>query len=149
MLLLSRYLAITSVVFLSACDFMAGLTHEYRLDELPLPVCVEDTLRNVEGVTNVSYAPGEVNRHALHRFSYRAEGVEVRLDIDRNRSRPEYVQSYMVLNTVPPNELIARLRPVMTRVDQALESNCGMRGLSHGVKEYCPRGLFRPNNCKP
>jgi hypothetical protein len=149
MLDVSRYLAITSVVFLSACDFTAGLTHVYRLDELPLPVCVEDTLKHVEGVTDVSYAPDEVNRRALHRFSYRAEGVEVRLDIDRNRTRPEYVQSYMVLNAVPPSELIARLRPVMTRVDQALESNCGVRGLSQGVEEYCPRGLFRPKNCKP
>jgi hypothetical protein len=112
-----RYLAMTSVVFLSACDLAAGLCHVYRLEQLPLSVRVEGTLRHVEGVTDVSYAPDEVNRRALHRFSYRAEGVEVRLDIGRNRTRPEYVQSYMVLNTVSPSELIARLRRVMTRVD--------------------------------
>lgn len=149
MLGVSRYLTIASAAFLSACDFTAGLTHVYRLDEVPLPVCVEGALRQVGGVTDVRYAPGEVNRRALHRFSYRAEGVEVRVDIDRNRTRPEYVQSYMVLNTVPSSELIARLRPVMARVDQALESNCGMRGLTQRAEEYCPRGLFRPNNCMP
>lgn len=145
----SRCLAITSVVLLSACDFTAGLIQVYRLDKSPLPVCVEETLGHVAGIADVSYAPAEVNRRTLHRFTYRAEGVEVRLDIDRNRTRPEYVQSYMVLNTVPSSELIARLRPVMTRVNRALESNCGMRGLSQGVVESCPGGLFRPNNCKP
>lgn len=145
----SRYLMIVSAVLLSACDFMGGVARVYRLDEVPLPVCVEGTLRQVAGVTDVNYAPGEVNRRALHRFSYRAEGVELRLDIERNRTRPEYYQSYMVLNTVPPQELIARLRPVMARVDRALESNCRMRGLSQGIEEYCPRGLFRPSNCIP
>jgi hypothetical protein len=119
----------------------------YRLDQAPLPACIEQTLRRVPGLSEVTYAPGEVNRRALHRFSYQAEGVRVRLDIEQTPFRPEHFHSYLVFNSVPPPELVARLRPVMARVDQALENDCGMRGLSQGAREYCPRGPFRPTDC--
>jgi len=146
----SHYLVLAGTLFLSGCDFTAGVYRVYRLNEVPLPVCVEENLRQVAGVTNVKYARNqEVNRRDLHRFSYQAEGVDVRLDIEQKSTRPEYYHSYMLFNTVPSQELIARLRPVMARIDQALETNCYLKGLSHGVQEYCPRGLFRDNKCKP
>ncbi len=144
-----HYLAVAAVVLLSACDFTAGVRRVYRLDEVPLPVCVEETLRQVAGVTNVKYAPTEVNRRAVHRFSYQAEGVDIRLDIEQKSTRPEYDHSYMRFNTVPSQELIARLRPVMARVDQSLENSCLIRGLSRGIQEHCSRGPFRSSNCQP
>jgi hypothetical protein len=142
-------LAIASCALLAACDFTAGVSRTYRLDDVPLPACVERTLRQVEGVTNVTYAPAEVNRRALHRFSYQAQGVAVRVDIEQKSIRPEYEHSYVLFNTVPSQELIARLRPIMARVDQALENSCRLRGLSRGVQEHCPRGPFRSGRCGP
>jgi hypothetical protein len=148
-LITSLYLVLASGAVLSACDFHGGVYRVYRLDDVPMPACVERTLRQVTGVTNVKYVPSRVDGRALHSFSYRAEGVDVRLDIEQEPVRPEYDHSYMVLNTVPAEELIARLRPVMARVDQALENDCGMRGLSRGARENCPRGPFRPSACTP
>lgn len=140
---------LVSSVLLSACDFTAGVYRVSSLEEVPLPVCVEKTLRMVVGVTNVTYAPTELNGRPLHRFTYYAEGVKILLDIERDAARPEYRHYYEVFNTVPPKELVARLRPVMARVDKALEGHCGMSGLSQRAKEYCPRGLFRPTHCTP
>lgn len=141
--------ALLSGLLLSACDFTAGVYRISSLDDVPPPACVEETLRKVVGVTNVTYAPAEVNGHPLHRFTYRAEGVNILVDIERNTARPEYRHYYKVFNTVPPKELVARLRPVMARVDDALESHCGMLGLSQKAEEHCSRGLFRPTNCTP
>lgn len=143
-----RRLLIASCFAFSGCDFTAGVSRVYRLDEVPLPACVQGTLRSIPGITDVRYAPEDLNQRALHRFSYRAEGVEIRVDIEEKRARPEYLHSYHVFNTVPPKELVARLRPVMAHVDEMLERRCGMRGLSKGAKEYCSRGLFRPTDCE-
>ena len=45
--------------------------------------------------------------------------------------------------------VVEEFRPVMARVDKALESHCDMSGLSQKVEEHCPRGPFRPTNCTP
>ena len=146
-----RYLShlLIGSVALSGCDFTAGVSRVYRLDEVPLPACVEGTLRSIPGVTDVKYALDEVNRRPLHRFSYEAEGAKIRIDIEEKRLRPEYFHFYETLNSVPPEKLVARLRPVMAHVDEALERECVMRGLSSGAKEYCSRGLFRAKDCEP
>lgn len=145
----SLFLALICSVFISGCDFMAGVSRVYDLDEAPLPACVERTLKQVPGVTNVKYAPDEVNDRPVHKFTYHVEGVDVRLDIEQKSFRPRYHHSYLLFNVVPPQEQVARLRPVMARVDQALEINCRIQGLSKGVREYCPRGPFRSTSCRP
>lgn len=141
--------ATVSGILLSACDFTAGVYRIARLDAAPLPTCVQQTLEEIVGVANVKYAPTELNGHPLHRFTYRAEGVNVLVDIEREAARPEYLHYYEVFNTVPPKELVDRLRPVMARVDVALENRCNMVGLSRKAEEYCTRGLFRPTHCTP
>ena len=101
------------------------------------------------GVTKVVYTTTELNGRPLHRFRYHAEGVDILVDIERKAAHPTYLQYYEVFNTVPPKDLVTRLRPVMARVEKALESHCDMLGLSQKVEEHCPRGLFRPTNCTP
>ena len=140
---------LVSGALFSACDFTAGVYRVSSLEEVPLPACVEETLRNVVGVTDVTYTPTELNGRPIHRFTYHTEGVNILVDIERKAVHPKYSQYYEVLNTVPPKELVARLRPVMSRVDKALESHCGMLRLSQEVEEHCSRGLFRPTSCTP
>jgi hypothetical protein len=144
-----RYAALAGGLLLCGCDFTAGVYRFYPMEEAPLPACVEQALRQVPGVTKVSYNREErgFGRPTLERFSYEAEGVPVRLDLELKSKRPEYHHSYMVLNTVPPKELLDRLRPVMAGVDRTLETRCHIAGLSAGVQEGCPRGLFRESRC--
>lgn len=138
-----------SGILLSACDFTAGIYRIARLDAAPLPICVQQTLAKAVGAANVKYTRTEVNGHPLHRFTYRAEGVDVLVDIEREADRPEYRHYYEVFNTVPPKALVDRLRPVMARVDRALENRCDIVGLSRKAEEYCSRGLFRSAECTP
>src|SRR4030095_6668525 len=140
---------VLACVLISACDFTGGVYRISHLDEEPLPACVEETLRQVAGVTNVTFAATERNGIPIHRFTYHAESVELLVDIERKPVRPEYNHYYEVFNTVPPEELVARLRPIMARVDEALETNCQMRALSRDTKEYCARGPFRSGDCIP
>ena len=145
----SSFAILVSGALLSACDFTAGVYRVSNLEQLPLPACVEETLRTVAGVTKVTYTPTELNGRPLDRFRYHAEGVNILVDIESKAAHPTYIQYYEVFNTVPPKDLVMRLRPVMVRVDKALESHCGMLGLSENIEEHCSRGLFRPTNCTP
>ncbi len=57
-----------------------------------------------------------------------------------------YYQSSMRFNSVPTREEVQRARSVMTRVDQALEASCHLKGLKL-VDEHCPQGPGRGDKC--
>lgn len=143
------YLVLVSS-FLAACDFVGGVHRHYHLREAPIPLCVEQSLTRMEGVTNVRYVQEQANawrltlrgykRSQFHKFSYEAVGIEVSLEIELYyNNEADYRHSYMRLNTVPPQEHIDRIRPVMTQVEQVLETECEIKGLSSGIEESCSR----------
>lgn len=143
----SHVTVLLSTVILSACDFYGGVYREYRLDETPVSSCVQSSLAQVAGVTDATYEPTEVNGRPVDRFTYHAEGVKLYIDIEQKRARPGYIHYYRVFNTVPSEDLVARLRPVMQRVDLALETHCHLEGLAQGAEESCSRGPFRATDC--
>jgi hypothetical protein len=50
---------------------------------------------------------------------------------------PRFEHTFLSINQVPPQEDIDHIRPIMDRVESAVETSCGLSGFSMSIVEEC------------
>jgi hypothetical protein len=74
---------------------------------------------------------------------------------DEYDGKTNFSQHLLEINRKPPQDLINGTRPVMYWVEQRLEEECGMTGLTTSIQEFCrgvecrPLGTREPNDAGP
>ena len=127
-------------MMLSSCDFVYGVRHSASIPAAPNLACVEDVIRKAPGVDDVRYSHTESgeSKSINHTFVYHSGQVYAAIQVIEFDGKTEFQQNCSSLNQVPPQELVDSIRPVMLWIEQHLETQCGMRGLTAAVKEECP-----------
>lgn len=133
-------------IALSGCSYAGGVRRSAQLDRMPDLACIEQTLGNVPGVADVRYAYDRQLRS--NDFTYAAQGVTVLLAVqETGRGDLLYDHAYLRLDHAPPQELVARIRRQMVQVDQRIEEDCHVAGLSGRIQEACPAAFFGTGKC--
>ena len=133
----------------SSCDFIYGVNRRTAIPAAPDFTCVERVIREAPGVDDVRYAQTEGGRRLtwtglqrpiqVHTFVYRdgqiLGALQVTIEYD---GETEFSQTLLDINRKPPQAMVDATRPVMLWIEQRLESECGMSGLTARIKERCP-----------
>jgi hypothetical protein len=137
------------MVATSGCDFIYGVNRRAPIPAAPNFTCVERVIRRAPGVEDVRYSQTEGSRPltwtglkpptVVHTFIYRDAQVFGALQITvEYDGETEFAQTLVDINPKPPQPVIDASRPVMHWIEQRLESECGMTGLTDAIKEDCP-----------
>lgn len=132
-----------------ACSVLYGITRRTDLSEPPSFACVEKAIRSVDEIEDVQYVVEEGGRPltlsgigppvGLHYFSYTsgraAATLLIRVDSEGN---VEFDQSFTSRNRLPQEEIDAA-RSLMVRVEAAIETQCGVPGLTERMTEWRSR----------
>jgi hypothetical protein len=144
------------VGFQSACDFVYGVSRSAPIQVDPTPECVERVLRSTPGIDSVEHQQSARGRPLtmtgfqsptlVENFFYQGPGnVRAVLQYTKDYAgRLKFSQSTLGFNRVPPQEDITATRPVMRKVELALESECGLSGLAAHVTEWCRKEVCGP-----
>jgi hypothetical protein len=137
------------LLLLTGCDPVYGISRSACVPLMPPPDSVASAIRDTPGVDQVEYRFSEEGEpltltgikapDQVHTFSYRG-GSNVRGSLQFTvdyRGTVEYSQSLMMMGRHPPQEWIDATRPVMLKIEQRLERDCGLKGLSDAVVERC------------
>lgn len=74
----------------------------------------------------------------IHRFFYKYNGLGGNFFFLTNyQGRTEFHHTHIDVNRKPPQSEIDQIRPAMLRIEQAIEAQCGLTGLSRMIKESC------------
>jgi hypothetical protein len=128
-----------TVTSLAACDTLYGITRRASLSVAPDLSCIEAAIRSVPEVRSVERRDVEgaptltfagVHRDELHYFTYAIEGTGATLMLTVDyKGEAELDQSCVYLNTPVPEAELDAIRPVMIRIENALEERCGVTPL--------------------
>jgi hypothetical protein len=152
----SRILMFALIGSLSACDFLYGVRRSAPIQVDPTPECVERVLWNTPGVDSVEHKQSNGDRPLtlsgiksptlVETFFCKGPGnVRAVLQYTKDYAgRLEFWQSNLDLNRAPPQEDITATRPIMRKVELALESECGLSGLAAHVTEWCRKEVCGP-----
>ena len=146
---IGRMLTFALIVSLSGCDVLYGVRRSAPIHSDPTPECVERVLRSTPEIASVEHKQetggrpltwtGIKSPTVVENFLYQGpnnvQGVlQYTKDYD---GRMAFWQSNIEMNRVPPQEVITATRPVMRKVELALEAQCGLIGLATHVAEWC------------
>jgi hypothetical protein len=136
------------------CDGNTGLNgvgRTFQLGQLPDMNCVEQVLRKLPGVSNVSHSEvrspyaseptvsaDDPARPVFHSYHYQYSGITAGFSFVRDElGDVQFWQGLQCFNCVVEQEHVNRLRPFMDRFEERLEAACGIRGLRAGTSEIC------------
>lgn len=152
-----KYVIVVALAWMvSACDLEYGVRRSAPIQTDPTPECVEQVLRSTAGIATVEHQQMDGGRPLtlsgiqaptiVQSFFYQGpdhvRGVlQYTKDYD---GRLVFWQSNLGLNQVPPQEEVTATRPVMRRIELALEIRCGLVGLASHVTEWCKRETCAP-----
>jgi hypothetical protein len=134
---------------LSACDPIYGVRRSAPIHSDPTTECVERVLRATPGIQTVEYKHGTGERPLtwtgiksptlVETFIYQGPGnVRGVLQYTKDYSgRLTFEQSDVRMGRGPPQGEINATRPVMSKVEHALETQCSLVGLALHVTEQC------------
>jgi hypothetical protein len=145
----SRDVLLFTTLVISSCDFIYGVNRRAPIPAAPDFTCVERVIRAAPGVENVRYSQTQGSRPltwtglkpptGVHTFFYRDAQVlgvlQITVEYD---GKTNFAQTLVDINRKPPQALIDASRPVMQWIEQRLESDCSMTGLTNAIKEDCP-----------
>jgi hypothetical protein len=134
---------------MSGCEPLWGISRDAPIDVDPTPECFERVLRSMPEISTVTHEPifresylFEEGEDVTETFSY--EGLNhVRgfLSYTKdNKGKMSLSQYYQGYSRVPERETVIAARPLMMRVEIALEwleSQCGLHNLASRIKEWC------------
>lgn len=153
---ISLALALATMGSLSACDPIYGVRRSSPIHSDPTTECVERVLRATPGIQTVEYKhwtgerpltwTGIKSPTLVEAFIYQGpSNVRGVLQYTKDYSgRLTFEQSDVRMGGVPSQEEINATRPIMIKVEHALESQCGLVGLALHVKEQCWKEDCRP-----
>jgi hypothetical protein len=142
-------LPLICTVLLSGCDIFYGVYREAPLSSRPNLDCVRDAIEKTPGVAEVQYrhheggttltfkSPASIADSYLYRGpvgSHVLGALQIHWNYPGNVVFTDTLQD---INRKPPQEDVDHSRPVMKLVEQRLESECEMSGLTSKVKETC------------
>jgi len=145
---IGQLLLLAAVSLVAGCDYVHGVTHFTRVAEVPPFRCVEDSLRKVEGVSDVVYRVEEGGRpltahgiekpDQIHRYMYRYAGLNGNFYFKVNyKGDSEFYQTYIDINSTPPQADIDAIRPAMFKIEKRVANECGIVALTSSVEESC------------
>jgi len=145
---IGRLLLLAAIAIVAGCDHMHGVRHFTKVAEVPPFRCVENTLRKVEGVSDVAYrveegerpltAHGIENPDQIHRYMYRYAGLNGNFYFKVNyKGDTEFHQTYIDINATPPQADIDVIRPAMFKIEKRVANECGVVNLTSSIKEAC------------
>jgi hypothetical protein len=147
----SRMFAIAMAGSLSACDPVYGVWRGAPIHVDPSTECVARVLRATPGIDSVEYKHSTGGRPLtwtgikpptlVETFIYHGQSnvrgvLQYTKDYDGRRTFEQYDVG---MGHGPPQEEVNATRPVMRKVEVALESQCGLIGLATHTTESCKR----------
>jgi len=137
-----------ALVLVAGCDYVHGVIHFTRITEIPPFKCVENSLRKVEGVSDVLYRTEEGGRpltahgiekpDRIHRYMYKYAGLNGNFYFKVNyKDETEFYHTYIDINATPPQADIDAIRPAMFQIEKRVADECGVPNFSSSVKESC------------
>jgi len=110
--------------------------------------CITNAVQSVPGVSNVEYRSESGGRpltihgiekpDEIHRYIYQYSGLTGNFYFRVNyKGGVDYNHTYFDINRTPPQNEIDEIRPVMFKIEQAIETECGVKGFTSGVVERC------------
>lgn len=124
---------------LAGCDFEGGLKRYAKFQGQLTVNCVRRGLEAAEGVSHVRYRQPE-SCNDYHRFDYRVADLDTYLQFEQGLGGMlRYWNEYSLLNSVPPQEEVDRIRPHLSRIDASVGHACGIENLPERVSERCYR----------
>lgn len=136
--------------FFVGCDPIYGIRHSAaEISRVPADSCVVDALEAIPGITDVRSIDenstsepltlhGVEKPDELHRFFYKYEGIADNLYLAVSYDgKTSYQHAFVMMDRRPPQAIVDRLYPSFKLVDVALETQCGVVGLSGMIKESC------------
>ncbi len=143
---LLRSLGALAFAWIVGCEREYGIYRTAVVAKVPDLECTRRVLQATPGVTSVKEFRGseesrsDAQAEGDHLFFY--EGSRVQGDlvfIVEETGAIRFVQSLVKVNEKPPQDMIDATRAVMRMVEQRLEVECEMGGLSSAVQETCLR----------
>jgi hypothetical protein len=146
---ISPMFALAMMGYLSACDPIYGVKRSAPIHADPTTECVERVLRATPGIASVKYKQSTGGRPLtwtgiksptlVETFFYEGpNNVRGVLQYEKDYAgRFTFAQMDLRLGQSPPQEEVSATRPVMRKVEYALESQCGLVELASHVAEQC------------
>ena len=141
--------ALFTMALLSGCDFIYGVRREAQLTERPNLGCVQHEIETTPGISDVRYRHYEGGTTLTLRspatisdsYWYRGpSGSHVLGALQIEWTDPGtlvFTDSLEEMNRKPSQIDVTQSRPVMQLLEQRLESQCGIAGLTSRIKETC------------
>jgi hypothetical protein len=153
--LISPMFALAMIGSLSACDPIYGVKRSAPIYTDPTTECVERVLLATPGIASVNYKEWTGGRPLtwsgikpptiVETFSYHGpNNVRGALQYEKDYAgRFTFAQTDLNVGQRVPQEEVSATRPIMRRVEYALESQCGLVGLTSQIREQCWGGKCR------
>ncbi|MDZ7924919.1 MAG: hypothetical protein U5M23_12905 [Marinagarivorans sp.] len=147
-----KYLVAFIMLVITGCDSVGGIRHYANLEKMPSVECVEQALKSVSDVSNVTLTKEEGGRpltiggikqpNKIYRFSYSVGELLGNFYFSLNyENKADYTHTYMYINATPPQSEIDVILPVIKQIESALFEKCGIHELNKGVDQYCTSGI--------
>lgn len=144
----SRILFLAAISLVAGCDYVHGVTRFTNVAQVPPFKCVEDSLRKVDGVSDVVYrietggrpltAHGVEKPDQVHRYMYTYAGLNGNFVFIVNyKGDTEFYHTYIDINATPPQADIDAIRPAMSKIEKRVANECEVVDLASSIKESC------------
>ena len=155
-MIIARYILLFAVLScLAGCPIPThGMSRSYFAEKTkPSFECVKRELMAIDGVSSVRYEVETggipITLHGLeepdqtHRFSYTYKGISNSNFWFRVNylGDTEYVHIASTQNKEAAVSLVQHLRPIILKMENALESRCGFPGIVEKANESCDDGI--------
>jgi len=138
---------LAALAILPGCDLLYGIRRTAPVNEAPSFACIEAAIRSVEGIDQVRHEVREGGRpltftgiqkpDEVHYFFYGSGEVGATLMISIDYAGDvTFDQSLCRVNHPVPQEQIDAVRPLMIRIEHAIQEQCGLPRLSESVEEW-------------
>ena len=127
------------LLVLVGCEQEYGVYRAAILSEAPDGECIQRVLNTTPGITSVQYF-GDTGYRGNYYFAYEGEEISaIAAVILEEDGEVRFAQSHVLINRRPPKGVLGRTRSIMRAVEERLEAECGMVGLTSAVRETCLR----------
>lgn len=136
-----------SLALLPGCDVLYGIRRSASMEGVPSYSCIESAIRSVEEIDEVRHEVRESGRtltftglqepDEVHYFHYSSGEVGASLMVLVDHAGDVTFQQHLCrMNRPFPQSEIDAVRPLMIRIEHAIEERCGIPGLTKSVVEW-------------
>jgi len=121
---------------LTSCDTFYGINRVAELTIVPDLERISAAIRSVEGISRVTYKRYDGSSPSDIFFYSGTNGICGRVSLETNKTgKKTFGVHFISSNRIPPQGEIDRNYATMLKVEEQIEKQCGLDGLSKSVTE--------------